>query len=90
MNKKELAKIVADRVGLSQQRVEMVLCEVQSLVVEVVNKGGEVCIKGFGKFFATTTKSRIYQNMVTRRRFFSQPKKRINLNLSKKFKFSIK
>ena len=90
MNGQEVLKKISSKTNLSQSSVRGVLEELKNLVVEVVNKGGEVRINGVGKFFAVETKSRIFCNPVTKRKFYSQPKKQIKFVISKKFKFSIK
>ena len=90
MNKKEVIEIISNRTLFPKSKVRRVFEELKTLIVEVVNKGGEVCINGMAKFAGKETKSRIFCSPITKRRFYSQPKKQIKVVLSKNFRFSIK
>ena len=78
-----------------KSKVEKTKCErifriAREVLIEVLNKGGEVSVKEFGKFHTKQTQERLYRNPITRRQFYSSPKKQITLKLFKNFKYSIK
>jgi len=90
MNKRELLIIISKKTKLSLSEIERVFDEVKKLIIEVVNKGGEVSIRDFGKFKAEERKERLYRNLFTKRLFFSSKKKYIKFYTFKNFKYSIK
>ena len=50
MNKSELVKLIADKVGLTQKEVSGVIDEFVEETTKALTKGEEVAIAGLGKF----------------------------------------
>jgi len=50
MNKSELVKLIAEKVGLTQKEVAAVIDEFVNTTTECMVKGNEVAIAGLGKF----------------------------------------
>ncbi len=50
MNKNEIIKAIAERAQLTQKEVATVVDGFFSIATEVLQKGGEVSVAGFGKF----------------------------------------
>lgn len=50
MNKSELIKLIAEKVGLTQKEVTAVVDEFVDATTKTLAKGGEVAIAGLGKF----------------------------------------
>lgn len=50
MNKTELVKLIAEKVGLTQKEVGAVIDEFVTATTETLVKGGELALAGLGKF----------------------------------------
>lgn len=90
MNKKELLAEISKRTNLPQSKISLIFDEIKGLIIEVVNKGGEVSLRDFGKFKAGEREERLCKNPITKRLFFSSRKKYIKFSPFKNFKYSIK
>ena len=90
MNKREIVEIVSKRANMSNVYIEKVFSIVKDLFVEVLNKGGKIKLKGFGAMEVRESKERLFENMITKRRYYSGGKKYVKIKLYKNFKFSVK
>ncbi len=75
MNKKEFVEILAKKLDLSKNKCESVLSEIKSTIVDALKKGEEVSLKNFGKFKIVERKSRKCINPITKKHYYSKPKK---------------
>lgn len=66
MNKVELVKEVAERVGMTQKEVTSVVDEVIAAVIAELKTGKEVNIAGFGKFVVKKRAARVSINPRTK------------------------
>lgn len=89
MNKNEMLDILSKRTQMSRLNIEKVLSETRSLLLEVLNKGGDVSFYGFGRFGTKERKERLCRNPLTKRLFYSSRKKYVTLKLFRKFKYSL-
>ena len=62
MNKAALVDVLAQRVGSGRAEAEKMLNTIFEIIVEVVKRGDEVTITGFGSFSAHDRKGRIGVN----------------------------
>ena len=58
MNKNELIQNAAERTGLSQLQVKNSLDAILGIIGETIDRGGEVNIPDFGKFFRVRSAAR--------------------------------
>lgn len=58
MNKNELIRNAAEKTGLTQQQVKNGLDSVLGIIGDTLDKGGEVVIPDFGKFFRVRSSAR--------------------------------
>ena len=65
MNKSELVERVAKRTGVTQHQATEILDAVTDTVQEVLLKGGDVKLVGFGRFFTKDVPERVYRNPQT-------------------------
>lgn len=87
MNKSELLEIVSKRTNISKRKLEEVLKQTKLLIAEVLNKGGKLEIKDFGKLEMKESNQRLYRNPITKRLYYSDKKRYVKLKLFKKFKY---
>ena len=62
MNKKELVKVVSERIGMSQKDATEIVEEVFYAISEELANGGEVSISKFGKFLPVEVAEREARN----------------------------
>lgn len=62
MNKAKLSEVIAERTGLSKKQVEEVMEAFVAVTEEVLVKGEEVTIAGFGTFMAKFRSARMGVN----------------------------
>ena len=67
MNKEELIRYVADKVGIAEDEVERVVTTTFYVIYEEIAKGREVSISGFGDFSQDSDNNPV-ANMVSRDR----------------------
>ena len=90
MNKKELFELLARKTNISENKVRTVMKELKNIIIEVLNKGGQININDFGKLTTKETKERICRNPITKRYIFCEKKRMISIKLFKNFKYSIR
>lgn len=90
MNKEELVKTIKKRTCLPLNHIQETIESLKELLVEVLNKGGEIKLKNFGVLTVCEKGERLYRNPITKRAFFSKKKKYVKIKLYKKFKYCIK
>lgn len=82
MNKAELVKSVSEKAGLTKQQASDAVDAVTSTIVEGLQSGDELALKGFGSFSVQTRPARTGRNPKTKEELHI-PEKKIA-----KFKFS--
>ena len=90
MDKREFVEIIAKRSKTSKLKIEEIFKLSKDLILEVLNKGGKIDFRDFGKFEAFETKERLFRNPITKRLFYSSKKKYIKIKLFKNFKYMIR
>ena len=65
MNRNELIKQISKRTGKAKDDVDEILTAFEGIVGDTLTGGGEVRIKGFGRFFIKRTSPRNVRNPVT-------------------------
>ena len=58
MNRQELSEKIATQIGISKKQAEDALRSFEHLTIDVLKKGGEVTLAGFGTFSSRLRKSR--------------------------------
>ena len=59
MNRKQLARFVAERVGLTHEQAEAALIAMIDGIKSEIVSGGTVSLVGFGKFYARMRRARV-------------------------------
>lgn len=90
MNLKKLIEIVSKKTEIDENKIGKILSEVKATIFDVLNKGGEINIKGFGKFVSKQTKERVVLNPITKRYIYCESKKKVVFKFFKNFKYCIK
>ena len=90
MNKSELAMLVAKKTNLPKANCERMIDGLKAAILEVLKKGEQVSLSGFGKFQVVERASRKCINPVTKRFYISKPKKVTQFKSFKSFKYAIK
>ena len=62
MNKSELIKILAERLGVNRQEADKILDTLTTVITETISSGGEVTLTGFGTFSVHERKGRVGVN----------------------------
>lgn len=65
MTRTELIEELANRTGMEKKDVKRFLEDLTSLVEDVIKQGGEVPLKGLGKFRVQHRKARVGRNPIT-------------------------
>lgn len=86
VNKRELAKRVAQKTLLSQKEALQVVEELFSSILESLEDDEEVSIVGFGKFYIYTHSSRPVRNPKTQEEMMLEPYKSVKFKCSDKVK----
>ncbi len=86
INKKDLAKKIADKTLLSQKESLQVLDALIDSVVESLEEEEEVSIVGFGKFYLYTHAARPVRNPKTQEEMLLDPYKSVKFKVSDKIK----
>ncbi len=89
MNKSEFVSLLSKRVELPKSYCAIVLDGIQSAIKEVLSKGDEVSIRGFGKFKVVERAARKCSNPVTKRTYFAKPKRAVVFKGYKTFKYCL-
>ncbi len=86
INKKELAKNIADKTLLSQKEAAQVIDELINSIVEGLEQDGEVSLVGFGKFYLYQHAPRPVRNPKTQEQMTLKPYKSVKFKVSDKLK----
>tara|TARA_Y100000034_G_C6840051_1_gene379949 strand:- start:551 stop:835 length:285 start_codon:yes stop_codon:yes gene_type:complete len=86
VNKKDLAKKVAEKTLLSQKEALQVIDSLFDAVIESLEEDGEVSIVGFGKYYLYTHASRPVRNPKTQEEMTLKPYKSVKFKVSDKIK----
>ena len=62
MNKSELVKVLAERLGVNRQEADKILDTLTTVITETISSGGEVTLTGFGTFSVHERKGRVGVN----------------------------
>lgn len=65
MTRTETIEELANRTGMEKKDVKIFLEQLTSLVEDVIRQGGEVPLKGLGKFRVQHRKARVGRNPIT-------------------------
>lgn len=90
MNKNELLALLAKKTNLSKDKCGHVLDTLKETILEVLKKGEDVSLNGFGKFQVVERKMRKCINPITKRFYISKPKKVTQFKSFNSFKYAIK
>ncbi len=85
-----MLSVLAKKTELSKNKCEKVIDEFKKLILEVCEKGDELCLRNFGKFRLEEKKERRFLNPQTKRYYMTKPKKVINFRGYKNFKYAVK
>lgn len=86
INKKELAKRVADKTLLSQRESLQVIDVLIESIVEGLEEDGEVSLVGFGKYYLYEHAPRPVRNPKTQEEMVLSPYKSVKFKVSDKLK----
>lgn len=86
INKKELAKRVADRTLLSQKESLQVIDALIDTIIEGLEEDGEVSLVGFGKYYLYEHAPRPVRNPKTQEEMMLSPYKSVKFKVSDKLK----
>ncbi|MDI3312089.1 MAG: HU family DNA-binding protein [Thermoanaerobacterium sp.] len=90
MNKVELSKVVADKLGIQKKDSEAVVSAVFETIGEVLASGEEVNVAGFGRFGVKETKERTARNPKTGEEVKVEASKKPTFKAAKALKESVK
>jgi nucleoid DNA-binding protein len=86
INKRELAKKIAEKTLLSQKEALQVIDELVDSIIGGLEEDGEVSIVGFGKFFLYEHSARPVRNPKTQEEMLLKPYKSVKFKVSDKIK----
>jgi nucleoid DNA-binding protein len=86
INKKELAKRVADRTLLSQKETLQVIDSLIDTIIEGLEEDGEISLVGFGKYYLYEHAPRPVRNPKTQEEMMLSPYKSVKFKVSDKLK----
>lgn len=89
MNKLEIVKIVAENSGLTQKEVSGVVDTMVETIIDVLKKGEEVNIAGFGKFVVKKRAARTSINPRTKEAINVPASKAPTFRAGKQFKEAV-
>jgi len=89
MNKLEIVKIVAENSGLTQKEVSGVVDTMVETIIDVLKKGEEVNIAGFGKFVVKRRAARTSINPRTKEAINVPASKAPTFRAGKQFKEAV-
>ncbi len=90
MNKEELARLLSKKTKLPLVHITKTIDCLKDLLIEILNKGGEVKLRNFGVMSVHEKDEKLYRNPITKRPCFSKKKKYVKIKLYKNFKYCIK
>ena len=86
MTRTETIQELADRTGMEKKDVKNFLEQLTSLVEDVIRQGGEVPLKGLGKFRVQHRKARVGRNPITGEELQIPAKTVVKFSLAKALK----
>ena len=86
MTRTELIDDLANRTGMDKKDVKNFLAEITSLIETEIKKGGEVPLKGLGKFRVQHRKARVGRNPLTGQEIQIPAKTVVKFSISKTLK----
>lgn len=86
MTRTELIDDLANRTGLDKKDVKNFLLQLTTLIEDEIKKGGEVPMKGLGKFRVQNRKARIGRNPLTGQEIQIPAKTVVKFSISKTLK----
>lgn len=86
MNRKNLAKELATRMGESPAKTEKMVAEIFSIIEEHLETGGEIQIQGFGKLYSRKSKPTRRRNPINGQLIDVPEKTGVFFKVSPKFK----
>jgi len=86
MTRTELIDDLANRTGMDKKDVKNFLLQLTSLIEDEIKKGGEVPMKGLGKFRVQNRKARIGRNPLTGAEIQIPEKTVVKFSISKTLK----
>jgi len=86
MTRTELIDDLANRTGLDKKDVKNFLLQLTSLIEDEIKKGGEVPMKGLGKFRVQNRKARVGRNPLTGDEIQIPAKTVVKFSISKSLK----
>ena len=86
MTRTELIDDLANRTGMDKKDVKNFLAELTSLIEDEIKKGGEVPMKGLGKFRVQHRKARVGRNPLTGEEIQIPAKTVVKFSISKTLK----
>ena len=89
MNKTQMFEIISKKSGLSEKQVHNVFNTFNEVLIDALCKGEDVAVAGFGKFYVKDRKGARRVNPITKRFYFSKPKKVTSFKAYKKLKLCV-
>ena len=86
MTRTELIDDLANRTGLDKKDVKNFLLQLTTLIEDEIKKGGEVPMKGLGKFRVQNRKARVGRNPLTGEEIQIPAKTVVKFSISKSLK----
>jgi len=86
MTRTELIDDLANRTGLDKKDVKNFLLQLTTLIEDEIKKGGEVPMKGLGKFRVQNRKARVGRNPLTGEEIQIPAKTVVKFSISKTLK----
>ena len=86
MTRTELIDDLANRTGLDKKDVKNFLLQLTTLIEDEIKKGGEVPMKGLGKFRVQNRKARVGRNPLTGQEIQIPAKTVVKFSISKTLK----
>jgi DNA-binding protein HU-beta len=86
MTRTELIDDLANRTGMDKKDVKNFLLQLTSLIEDEIKKGGEVPMKGLGKFRVQNRKARVGRNPLTGAEIQIPAKTVVKFSISKTLK----
>ena len=75
MNKAEVIKVIADKVGLTKKQAENAIDALTNTIIEQLKQGNEVTLVGFGTFIAKHRHDRMGVNPQSPKEKIQQPER---------------
>lgn len=90
MRKIEFVEIIANKTKTNKNIVEKILFSSKELLIEILNKNGNISLSSFGKFVVCVKPEKLIKNPITKRFYYSESKKYVKFKPFKGIKYCIK